>query len=54
MTKQTTNRTIAQSAAVAGTFAAEKRAEGYTVTIKMAGSDSRRGTKPAFIIEWTK
>jgi hypothetical protein len=48
------NRTICQSAAVAGTFAADKRAEGFTVTIKATGSDDKRGTRVGFIVEWTK
>jgi hypothetical protein len=48
------HQTIVSSPQVAGTFAAEKRAEGYTVTVKATGSDSRRGTRPAFIVEWSK
>lgn len=46
-------KTIASSAQVAGSFAAEKRAEGLTVTVTTVGSDDKRGTRPTFIVEWS-
>ncbi len=51
---EATKRTIASSAIIAGTFAAEKRAEGYTVKVTPKGSDSKRGTRVSFLIEWSK
>lgn len=47
-------QTICQSPAVAGALAAEKRAEGYTVSIIAKGSDDKRGTRPHFIVTWAR
>lgn len=45
-------RTIVQSPQVLGDLVRDLRLQGIEPIVKQKGSDSKRGTRPYFVIEW--